>query len=27
MIEELIPNFSLGQHHMDKKHKAKEVCL
>jgi hypothetical protein len=23
MMEELIPSFPLGQHHMDKKHKAK----
>jgi hypothetical protein len=24
MMEELVPSFLLGQHHMDKKHKAKE---
>jgi hypothetical protein len=24
MTEELIPSFLLGQHHMNKKHKAKE---
>jgi hypothetical protein len=23
MTEELVPSFSLGQHHMNKKHKAK----
>jgi hypothetical protein len=23
MMEELVPSFPLGQHHMDKKHKAK----
>jgi hypothetical protein len=23
MTEELVPSFPLGQHHMDKKHKAK----